>query len=275
MKTADDRMVEQLVARVISRLAVKLGANGRKGSILAVFCGATVGVPTALAQVRSLVWHGYRVHTVFTAAASTLYGNQAAWQWDGLPHIEPVAPDEWLQRLNEAAGVIVPVLSVNTLTKITLLLADNVATNVVVHALFMGKPVVAAVDGVDPQGSGRSRLGFNRGTPALEQALRTRLDHVKQYGCMVVGAERVGETLRQRLGTTRLRETTSSPNPVPQRGLSLTGAVVSVAQVAHARRNGVRVLHIPEKALVTPLARETAASHGIRFRRTTPTAKAL
>ena len=72
-------------------------------------------------------------------------------------------PATWLKALKKARAVAVPMLSLNTLSKLSMLLADNTATNIVLHALLMGKPVVAARNGADPRDKGREGLGFHRG----------------------------------------------------------------------------------------------------------------
>ena len=62
---------------------------------------------------------------------------------------------KWLLTLKDSCAVIVPMLSLNTLSKLALLVADNFASNIILHALFAGKPVLLARNGVDPSDNGR------------------------------------------------------------------------------------------------------------------------
>ncbi len=62
---------------------------------------------------------------------------------------------KWLHTLKESCAVVVPMLSLNTLSKLALLLADNFASNIILHALFAGKPVLLAAEwrGSERQGT--------------------------------------------------------------------------------------------------------------------------
>ena len=162
---------------------MRLGADGKRGSLIAVFTGATVGFGTAVQQVRGLVLDGYRVSFVLSEAAERIYASVLKDQMAGFPHVTWLEPGRWLPALNEARAVVVPLLSANTLSKISLLIADTLAGNVILHALFMGKKVIAARNGADPAGSGRDKIGFNRGSAPLQRALLERFGVVEDYGC--------------------------------------------------------------------------------------------
>lgn len=266
----NDQQFEKLIAEILSRLVPRLGADGRNGRLIAVFSGATVGFADAVQQVRNLVLNGFQVQLLFSAAAESLYGSVARTQLAGFPHIADLDSSRWLKQVQDTQAVVVPLLSVNTLSKITLLLADNLTSNVLLQALFMGKPVVMASDGVDPFGAGRQQLGFIQGKPALQQALQERLRTATEYGCRLVPTAQLHTALMQTLGFQQKTDPlpTSVPNPSEQalpseRALRVREKVIPLSRMAQAHRSGMDLM-IPTDAIITPLAREWAASHGLR-----------
>jgi len=54
-------------------------------------------------------------------AAEALYGQVIRDQLAGFPHISTVHSTNWLSALKEARAIVVPLLSVNTLSKVSLL----------------------------------------------------------------------------------------------------------------------------------------------------------
>ena len=162
----EEEQLRRVVAEVLRRLLPRIGADGMRGRIVVVFTAATVGFSEALAQVRSLILSGFQVQLVFSEAAEQLYGAIARQQLEGFPEIVPFDASHWLHDLKEARAVVVPLLSVNSLSKLSLLIADNLPANLLLHGLFLGKPVVIAQNGVDPAEAGRGELGFDQGSPA-------------------------------------------------------------------------------------------------------------
>jgi len=260
----NDDPVQELIVEVISRLAVRLGADGRKGLLAVVCTGATVGFGSALQQVRQLVLRGYRVELAFSDAAESLYGKAFRDQLAGFPHVSGVDPHRWLKALGEARAVAAPLLSVNSLSKLALLVADNLASNLLLHGLFMGKPVIVARNGAAPESPGRRDLGFHLGTPALNRALEERFQTLSAYGCSIADVNELSATvdsiLAERPSEAIVRE---APLPsVPRPNLAAAGGVVTAVDVVHAHRVGAD-LRLGRGAIVTPLARELAARHGV------------
>ena len=154
-----EEQIQGLVARVIQRLAERLGALGDKGRVVVVFTAASVEFREAIQQVRNLIMDGFRVQLVFSPAAEHLISRPVREQLDIFPYVSMVEPATWLSVLKDARAVVVPLLSLNTLSKLSMVIADNTATNIILHALLMGKPVVIARNGADPADKGREELG--------------------------------------------------------------------------------------------------------------------
>lgn len=264
---SEERLGE-LVARVITRLAERLGATGAEGSLVIVVTAATVEFGQAVQQVRNLVLDGYRVQLAFSEAARELLSKAIMDQLRGFPHITLLEASHWLGPLREARAVVVPLLSLNTLSKVSLLIADNLATNLIVHGLLMGKPLVVAQNGVDPSAAGRQELGFHRGRSILAQAMRQRLRVVAQYGCTVTDVSELGSTVKSLLLCQEASKEGGgnlARGPFPPTG-DRARRFITAAEVLQAWRLG-EPLSLGPTAAMTPLARELALRHGVSVSR--------
>jgi hypothetical protein len=256
--------LQQIVAEVIRRLALRLGADGSRGMVIAVFTGATAEFNESIQQVRYLILTGYSVQLVFSQAAENLFAQAVRDQLAGFPHVGSVKPSEWLSDLKESHAVVVPLLSVNTVSKLSMLIADSLINNLILHALFMGKPVIAARNGTDPTGRGREELGFHKGTPALRQALAERLQILTAYGCHLCDVKDLKNTLNDHLTGSKyaMALTPDQPSDPSRSTLNHSGKLVTAADIRHAHRLGAN-LSISPSTLMTPLARDLAMHYGV------------
>ena len=250
--------VPRLVAEVISRVAPRLGADGRRGRLVVTFSGATASFTETLRQCRLLVLDGYQLRLALSPAAEQLCGSVVRESLDGFPYVDQVDPVQWLGELLESRAVVCPMLSVNTLSKVSLLTADGLVPNLLLHGLFMGKPVVLARDGVDLSDEGRRGLGIDRATPALRQALDERLRTVAGYGCRITDARGLHATVNSALVSGSVR---ASAGALP------AGPLVTAADVRRAHRAAGEALNLSPGSLVTPLARDLAMQLGVRLTR--------
>jgi len=260
----NDEHVQEIVFEVISRLAARLGADGSRGTVIVVFTGATVAFGEAIQQVRVLILDGYRIQLVFSQAAEQLFARAVTDELRGFPHVNSMEPIKWLSALKETCAVVVPLLSVNTVSKLSMLIADNLATNLILHALFIGKTVVASQNGADPTGRGREELGFAQGTPALRDALTQRLRTLTDYGCHLTDVKGLRDSLNSIISESKgpiavpPDQTSNSPHST----FSHSEKMVTATDIRWAYRLGEN-LNISPGTLITPLARDLAIQYGV------------
>jgi hypothetical protein len=260
---SEEQHIQQVVAEVLKRLLPHMGASGERGSVTVVFTGATAGFTEALQQIRTLVLAGFRAELVFSRGAEELYAKHVWDQLEGFPHIAPLENSKWLRAVKETRAIVVPMLSVNTLSKLSLLIGDNMTSNVVLHGLFMGKPVILARNGVDPSDAGRIEPHFPGASAGLATAIEERLQVARSYGCTVTDVGRLCGALQAALNPAtaasahdgRAERTAAS---APQ----CTNNIVTAADVLQAHHSGTQ-LRVRRSTVITPLARELAGKHGV------------
>lgn len=259
--------IKHIITGVIRRLAVRLGADGSRGTLIVVFTGATVAFTEAIQQVRSLILNGYRVELVFSQAAEDLYGPVARDQLDGFPYITMMKTKRWLTALKESRGVVVPLLSMNTLSKVFMLIADNLPTNLILHSLFMGKPVFVARNGADPdERQWQKSLVSRTQRPALRQEFLKRLQRVEDYGCHITDIRVLRRAVKDCLTDTDIKDSNvelyGNAIRVARSTLNHSGKILTAANVRHAHRLGADLILFPS-TLITPLARDLAMQYDV------------
>jgi hypothetical protein len=222
-----------------------------------------------------LVLHGFKVQMVFSEMADHLYGQLMREQLEGFPQISLLEP-RWLRPLKESVAVVVPMLSVNTLSKLSLLIADNVPSNLILHGLFVGKPVILARNGSNPVDPGRAELGFDKAQPTVSRALHERLEKVATYGCVLTDIHQLCATVDAELGKQHPVSNAITDNepsvavktngngnshghrPILQRPTRM----ITAADILEAYRLGADIPY-PATSMLTALARDLALKYGV------------
>jgi flavoprotein len=264
----DERMneerIHEVVVEVLKRLLPHMGATGERGTIVAVFTGATAGYREAVDQVRSLILEGYRVELVFSHGAEALYAKYLWGELEGFPHVATFSESDWLRNLKDVKALVVPVLSLDTLSKLSLLLADNFASNVILHALFAGKPVVMARNGTDPSDKGRKIPHFDHCAPLLAAAIEERFQTVGGYGCRVTDVNDLAATVQSLIEHKALAVPVAHRNGTRPPANHTTSNIITAGDVLRASHSGAP-LRVGVKTIVTPLARELAYKHHVEL----------
>ena len=260
-----DEQIERIVTEVIRRVAVRIGADGSRGTIITIFTAATVELNEAVAQILRLILDGYRIQLVFSENAEKLFGKFVMEKMEGFPNIEMVEAFKWFAVLKKAHAVIVPLLSMNTIAKVSLLIADNPSTNLMLHALFMGTPVFAAQNGAHPEENHwGQRSGHLPQNPVLRQALLDKLKRIVDYGCYLTDIYKLRNTVNSTLDRNRgiKKEEPENSHGKVRTEIGQGEKIVTAARVHLAYLQGVDLV-LPPGSLVTPLAKDMALKHQV------------
>jgi len=276
--------VESLVQRALHAVASACQSRRDQAPVLTVFTGATAGFTQALSGLEQLMLNGISLEILVSKAAGHLCGDVIEGRLMAWPTARPFDPADWFVKVQNCSGVVVPLLSVATLSRVCSLAPDTLASNIILQALFMGKPVVAAIDGAAPFSPDRAALGLGKGTPALKKALADRLIQLSDFGAGLTRARDLGRAGLKALdensrdgaaaapaqGKTPSREVLGPPaaNPaVRPRAAFVPGPVRLVdAGMVRQARHTEPIIRCARGAVVTPLARELASSYGVDIR---------
>lgn len=258
-----EELFNSIVDEVIRRLAERMNKAGRGAELIVVFTGATVGLAEAVAQVRSFLLDGFSVKLLFSEAAEHLAGDLVKKELEGVPEPGFFGPERWLSSLRNATAVVVPMLSLNSASKLCMLIADDLVGNVLLHALLMGKPLIMASDGVEPDGAGRKALGFDKGNAALNEAIRERLKCLDNFGCILTRSNNLSNAVHSAIA----QEGNEGGRRSVRRAVRFAGQVATAGDVLSAHRKKMD-LELGPAGRATPLARDLADKLGVALTKT-------
>lgn len=247
------------------------GGQMRHQSLLVLLCGGLTGSEEAGKQLRLLKEKGFRMEVMFTEAGKGILG--ARWlkdnQLEDLPVLDTTA--EAFVALSSCSAVVVPVMTVNTASKVLNGIADNAVTTAIMHALFQGKPVLAAQDACDPANLAQVR---HMKEPLYYATLAANIECLRQYGIWMGPVSAIGQKTEETFAPAPLytevirtgsREEKAPSAKAPEASETVcvfTGKVLSAADVLSC---GADVIRLPQKTIVTPAAAEKAEERKIRI----------
>ena len=175
------------LVRIIAKNGRSSGEGfGRKA--LALFTGGTGGFEEACRQIRMLKDDGWEICVLFTAGAERLFSKEALEnRFKGFElYFESRCGNRNL--LQDVRLVLIPVLTVNTLTKIALGIADTPAAHLIAGALMNGIPIVAAKDACDARTFRKGVPGSEKPSEAFAAKIDGYMKTVEGFGIRMVRA---------------------------------------------------------------------------------------
>lgn len=258
----NEKLVELVVAEVLRRLRqadiTLRPAAGPQYKALAVFTGGTIGLEASLEELKKLQAGGTEITVVLSQAAETIIGE--SWIKEKLgSHVQVVATQSPYpgKHLRLADVVLVPVLTQNTAAKLAHTLSDSMVCTLILQALMLGKPVIAAVNAADPQDDWRVQKHMSQAAPALKAALAANLKRIETFGVLLTPVEKLANAAGRVLGREEQPALTKVPEqPVKKR-------VLDADSVRRTAQQGIKTIQIVQGTIITPLARDIARECGI------------
>lgn len=253
------RTVTAEVLRQLERAAAKAEPEytGKEHNVLAVFTGGSIGLEQGLAELRKIQAAGAGITVVLSCAAEQIVGVNRIKGTLGSDTEVITAQSSYPGRLlREADIVLIPVLTQNTAAKLAHTLADTLVSTIILQALMLGKPVLAAQNAADPQDGWRVKGQMTSSAPALLQALQANLKKIENYGMRLLPVGKLATETQKNL----------MRGVKPQSGSAAAKRIVIDAEaVKAAAAAGTGIIHIASGALITPLARDLAQEYGLKL----------
>lgn len=254
--TLDPDLVKRIVLEVLERLE----RSPRKALVL--LSGGTIGAEQSIKAIGELKSQGWQLKMVLTPGAERALD---------LKKIHSLLAD--VPVLTEATGwppipllqahdlILVPILTINTASKVSLGVADNLVTTLLLEGLLMGKSIVAAKDACDIDHPQRIAMGMDRGTAIFKQRLRDNIANLVNYGVHLVPATELVAVANRMVGTEEKLKDMPKPDQLPVKsGINFKGKILSRGDLVDLQD---RKITINRATIVTPLARDIARESGI------------
>lgn len=257
----NEKIVELVTAEVMRQLGQKHlvtleeQPNIPHKKVLAIFTGGTIGLEQGLLELQKLQALSIEVNVVLSMAAEQVIGSKRIIEELGSNINLVTAHSPYPGKLlRESDLVLVPVLTQNTAAKLAYTLSDTLPSTLIMQALMLGKPVLAAMNAADPQDGWRIKGNMGKGSPTFSEALRQNLKKIEGFGIELVKVEGLaagGQKMLQQL----VKEAPQAP--AGKKGL------MDAEGIKAAAGNGQSSITIPKGMIITPLARDVAREYGI------------
>jgi phosphopantothenoylcysteine synthetase/decarboxylase len=255
---------EELVKRVTSEVLRQLQQrtvtecvqfNESTIHALAIFTGGTIGFTEGLEEIEKLQSHGFDITVVLSPTAEKIVGIDAIQAKLG-KQIEIITSQSGYpkQLLQQAQLILVPVLTQNTAAKLAFTIADTQVTTLIMQALMMGKPVIAAVNAAEPEASERIQIQMGKASIGLLRTLRSNLEQLKSHGMRLVDVASLAEESQ------KIIEGAMRPSSV-----KMKKSVLDATTVKNAATQKDKTIIVSLTTLVTPLAYDVAREFGIEI----------
>lgn len=241
-----DRILLDLLSdRIIARMGGRVQAKPR--SALLLFADTDFGLEAALGQLQQLHDAGWVFETVVASETRCLLRDRFAGF--GAADFEGKAED----LPDRHSTILVPTLSVSLAAKVALGIADDPLSRVLQGGLERGHRIIAARDGVCPNGRDRRARGLLPNS-AYQATMSGHLQTLMNYGIELSWAAR--------LATAAEGIVYASPVPVAAQRL-VAARTEGVFGLWEARSLEATELHLGHAVIVTPAAAEELRARDI------------
>lgn len=260
-------LIRVVTREVIKRLGRSTGES-TKPKVLVILTGASGVGAKVLPQLKSLGNLPLQARIVLSSSAETCLGKDFVASGTGLPVTTWKEAGDPLTLARENDLFILPALTQNTAASIALGLRNTPTTDLVAWAVIAGKPVIAVPDGI---GAGPDELALlgARSIPATYRVMLERhMKTIESFGIKLVEGAKLVKTVESTLGVAvragssgagTSAATSAATDPVYR------ARVLAERDLEAILAHGEAIVVISTKTLVTPLARDLAASKNIRI----------
>ncbi|WP_066055252.1 flavoprotein [Robertmurraya korlensis] len=250
-----EKAIQDIVKEVIRRL------NQRLKTAIVVFTGGALGFEDALEQLKTMKKEGWSFKILLTRSAEHVFLPGTIEKDLGT---NEVFYEKELEGLGEfykdTSLLIIPTLTLNSATKISLGIVDSAVTNLVSHYITTGTPIVAADDACDLKNPIREKYRMHHSPKAYLDMNSHHLEQLRAYGISLVRAKDIAEASRK--VTFQFSETEEEENPVEKSSIYYTDRVLSRLAVFEAKQASCDLV-VSKQTIITALAREAASEWGV------------
>ncbi len=245
-----EEMIRVIVDRVLSRLEEK------EQQALVLFTGGALGFNESLDQLVQLQENGWNFKVVLSKGAENMMKEDLIKEKLSLEKVYLESENDGLHSLYQDGSIlIIPTLTMNTAAKISLGIADNLATNLASRFIMEGLPIFAAIDACNPEHPYRIARGKAAIPESYSNMFRTYLSRLQDFGMRLVQAKELQQAVVQ--SSHELPKADSQPKRARKK-------VITRAEVMEAKENG-SMLEVFADSIITALAEETAAIEGVKI----------
>lgn len=175
--------IESILEKVLNKLAAK----GK--TALVVFTGGASGFNESLSELRELLKDGWHLKVALSTSAEYIFTPQLIKEQLNIDEVYLETQNTGLKPLYEDVSMLIlPTLTTNTTAKIACGITDTMTTNLALHAITSGIPVIAATNSSELTHIDRVELGLDNYPIEYKRLFNSYLKTLESFGVKLVQA---------------------------------------------------------------------------------------
>lgn len=168
-------LIEYIAEQVINKI------NENQKRALLLFTGANLGFESSIRSLHLLKNDGWKFQCVMSKEALKVLNKNIVQELSSKEIIMEESSVELKKTIKNFNIVIIPVLSINTASKIVNLISDNLITNIISGSINRGKVIIACINACSPDSEDRIKMGLSANN-FYNDKLRSNLNILQQLG---------------------------------------------------------------------------------------------
>ena len=247
-------MIEIIVNEVTKRIIGEMYSEEKKALVL--FTGGKVGFESSIESIKKLIYDGWNLKIVLSKNADFVLGSNIIKQQLGIEDIfveDEIKDIDYLKQ--DIKKIIIPVLTMNSASKISLGISDTLITYLVSWGIMNGIPIIAAKDACDPENNIRFKSSSQVPT-AYKNMIKDNLKNLESYNIKFTSAEKLYDGVVNSFGSLESEKSQS---------VLLNKKLITAEDVMKLQKGNCEIL-VSKDTIVTALAKDMAHSLGIRIK---------
>ncbi|MFL0365152.1 flavoprotein [Bacillus sp. PK3_68] len=250
---------EEVIQAIVAEVWRRLQKRVKKAT--AFFTGGAYGFQEAIEQMKNLLKEEWELNILLSNSAEYVLTPRLIKEELGLSNVHVEHEVKSLKPYYEGVSTLIfPTLTLNTAVKISLGVADNLATNLASHAIMKGLPIIAARDGCDLRNPIREELGLHKAPPAYVDQIEGHLHALEDYGFKLIEAKNLSQAVRDHTLTIFRKEKVTDRF---KEARDFKKKVLTRSDIIEAKQKSL-ILNVSSATIISPLALETAQELGIK-----------
>ncbi len=251
----------------VNETPVQPKTTGSDLNLLAVFTGTNVGLDKALEELQKSRQYGINFDIAFSWNGKDLLDIKHIQRQLGARNIfTEVDKGKIGQILDRVDGIVVPMTTQNTTAKLSQGILDDFISTLLWESLWCGKKVILNVDSVVAYKGQRSKV------PKMQKMVDAMIENVSEMGVVILHGQDYRKVLQDTFCNNRGLKTSYRKNDVSVQSQSpkteKTGVKVLITEKDINNLNSpLKVLNVPQNAIITPLAFDRAKDLGIEIKK--------
>ena len=264
----NELMERSIIEYIVERVIEKIQEKNKRAVVL--FTGATIGFKQSIESLNKLQEKGWKFDVILSNGARDVLGEDLIKKSLNLDVVKTEDDNVDIKNLlSDNSLVIIPILTINSASKIANCINDNLVTNIISKSLMSGKKIVASINACCIDNEERKAIYGDNTTQAYKNTLRNHLEVIKSYGILLTTSENLDYKVEKTMSkSSNINLKNNSPQKVQKinevkNEVKIDKKIISRSDIYENRNCNIIVIN-PE-SLITDLARDAAKKYKIKL----------